>query len=240
MECETTNTRRLRPDTLAASVTILLVANIVQRTIGFGRGILFCRWLTPDELGTWEMAYSFLLLAAPIIVLGLPGSFGRYLERFRQRGQLRTFLRRATIWTAAVDDRRVRIDYRSQAPIFGLDLRASRCDYACYRLGTQPRRGDPASLFGSAVCGAAKVQHRFDDAFLPEHFVCRHLAGTDVVLAVLGGKHRDRLRRGVPGVGGRHSGLEGQGGGRRSGARRTDSPTASSGRPWCGSRFGYG
>jgi polysaccharide transporter, PST family len=90
---------RLRPDTLAASVTILLVANVVQRTIGFGRGILFCRWLSPDELGTWEMAYSFLLLASPIIVLGLPGSFGRYLERFRQCGQLRTFLRRATIWT---------------------------------------------------------------------------------------------------------------------------------------------
>ena len=74
----------------------------MQRTIGFGRGILFCRWLTPDELGTWEMAYSFLLLAAPVVVLGLPGSFGRYLERFRQRGQLRTFLRRATIWTAAL------------------------------------------------------------------------------------------------------------------------------------------
>ncbi|HEX5471114.1 MAG TPA: lipopolysaccharide biosynthesis protein [Lacipirellulaceae bacterium] len=94
--------RVLRPDTLAASVTILLVANLVQRTIGFGRGILFCRWLTPDELGTWDMAYSFLLLAAPIVVLGLPGSFGRYLERFRQRGQLRTFLRRASIWTAAL------------------------------------------------------------------------------------------------------------------------------------------
>ena len=48
------------------------------------------------------MAYSFLLLAAPVVVLGLPGSFGRYLERFRQRGQLRTFLRRATIWTATL------------------------------------------------------------------------------------------------------------------------------------------
>jgi O-antigen/teichoic acid export membrane protein len=48
------------------------------------------------------MAYSFLLLAAPIVVLGLPGSFGRYLERFRQRGQLRTFLRRASIWTAGL------------------------------------------------------------------------------------------------------------------------------------------
>ncbi|HEY3393580.1 MAG TPA: lipopolysaccharide biosynthesis protein [Lacipirellulaceae bacterium] len=96
------NSLRLRPDTLAASVAILLLASVVQRSVGFGRGVLFCRWLTPDELGTWEMAYSFLLLAAPVVVLGLPGSFGRYLERFRQRGQLRTFLRRASIWTATL------------------------------------------------------------------------------------------------------------------------------------------
>src|SRR6476659_1660647 len=100
MGCETTSSRRLTPDTLAASVTILLVANIIQRSIGFGRSLLLCRWLSREELGTWDMAYSFLLLAAPVIVLGLPGSFGRYLERYRQRSQLRTFLRRATIWTA--------------------------------------------------------------------------------------------------------------------------------------------
>jgi O-antigen/teichoic acid export membrane protein len=101
-ESPTTPASRLRPDTLAASMAILLVANLVQRGIGFGRGLLFCRWLTPEELGTWEMAYSFLLLASPMIVLGLPGSFGRYLERYRQQGQLRTFLRRGTIWTASL------------------------------------------------------------------------------------------------------------------------------------------
>src|SRR6188474_1997218 len=101
-QLKTNSSPRMRPDTLATSVMILLLANIVQRSIGFGRGILFCRWLSPDELGTWEMAYSFLLLAAPIVVLGLPGCFGRYLERFRQRGQFRTFLRRATIWTAGL------------------------------------------------------------------------------------------------------------------------------------------
>src|SRR6187549_1339532 len=98
-ERPTTPSAGMLPDTLAASVTILLVANLVQRSIGFGRGILFCRWLSPDELGTWDMAYSFLLLASPVVVLGLPGTFGRYLERYRQRGQLRTFLRRATVWT---------------------------------------------------------------------------------------------------------------------------------------------
>ena len=59
-------------------MVILLAANVVQRSVGFGRGILFCRWLSPDELGTWEMAYSFLLLAAPVVVLGLPGSFALF------------------------------------------------------------------------------------------------------------------------------------------------------------------
>ena len=91
---------RLRTDTLASSVLLLLVATVLQRSVGFGRGVLFCRWLSPETLGQWEMAYSFLLLAAPLAVLGIPGSFGRYLEHYRQRGHLRTFLRRTAIWTA--------------------------------------------------------------------------------------------------------------------------------------------
>ena len=90
---------RLRTDTLAASVVILMLVTIVQRSVGFGRGILFCRWLSPEALGEWEMTYSFLMLAAPLAVLGVPGSFGRYVEHYRQQGHLRTFLRRTTIWT---------------------------------------------------------------------------------------------------------------------------------------------
>ncbi len=90
---------RLRTDTLASSVLLLMVATVLQRSVGFGRGVLFCRWLSPETLGQWEMAYSFLLLAAPLAVLGVPGSFGRYLEHYRQRGHLQTFLRRTAIWT---------------------------------------------------------------------------------------------------------------------------------------------
>ena len=90
---------RLRTDTLASSVVILLLVTVVQRSVGFGRGMLFCRWLDPETLGEWEMAYSFLLLAAPLAVLGIPGSFGRYLEYYRQRGHLHTFLQRTTAWT---------------------------------------------------------------------------------------------------------------------------------------------
>jgi O-antigen/teichoic acid export membrane protein len=90
---------RLRTDTLASSVLLLLAATMLQRTIGFGRGVLFCRWLSPETLGQWEMVYSFLLLAAPLAVLGVPGSYGRYVEHFRQRGHLHTFLWRTSIWT---------------------------------------------------------------------------------------------------------------------------------------------
>ena len=87
----------LRTDTVAQSVMVLLIMAALQRMIGFVRGVLVCRWLTPDELGHWDMAFGFLTLAAPLTVLGLPGSFGRYVEYFRQRGQLRTLVRRTAI-----------------------------------------------------------------------------------------------------------------------------------------------
>ena len=83
----------LRTDTLTESVVILLTLTAVQRVVGFGRAVLFCRWLEPEELGQWDMAFGFLLLAAPLAVLALPGTFGRYIEHYRQRGQLRALLR---------------------------------------------------------------------------------------------------------------------------------------------------
>src|SRR5690606_8658306 len=64
------------------------------RLVGFVRGVLVCRWLGRDELGQWDMAFGFLTLAAPLAVLGLPGSFGRYVGYFSRRGQLRVLVRR--------------------------------------------------------------------------------------------------------------------------------------------------
>jgi O-antigen/teichoic acid export membrane protein len=86
-----------RGDTLAQSVVALLVLAVAQRVIGFGRSVLVCRWLTPAELGEWDLANRFFVLAAPLVVLGLPGSFGRYLEHYRQRGALRTVLVRTAV-----------------------------------------------------------------------------------------------------------------------------------------------
>ncbi|NUQ61907.1 MAG: lipopolysaccharide biosynthesis protein [Pirellulales bacterium] len=84
----------LRTDTLAESVLIFLVLAVVQRLVGLVRAVLFCRWLDAEQLGRWDMAFGFLVLAAPLIVLAVPGAFGRYVEHYRQKGQLRTFLRR--------------------------------------------------------------------------------------------------------------------------------------------------
>jgi O-antigen/teichoic acid export membrane protein len=84
----------LKADSLAASVVMLFGLTAVQRLVGFLRGILFCRWLDAEQLGQWDLAFGFLMLAAPLAVLGLPGSFGRYIDHYRQCGQLRPFLRR--------------------------------------------------------------------------------------------------------------------------------------------------
>lgn len=87
----------LPTDTLVDSVLILLVLNVAQRLVGFVRAVLFCRWLDADQLGQWDMTFSFLMLAAPLAVLAIPGTFGRYVEYYRQRGQLHVYLRRTTL-----------------------------------------------------------------------------------------------------------------------------------------------
>jgi PST family polysaccharide transporter len=90
----------LKTDTLAKGIAMLLALTVAQRLIGFARGILFCRWLDTDQLGQWDLAYGFLMLAAPLAVLGLPGSLGRYAEYYRQRGSIKGFLRQVVMGTA--------------------------------------------------------------------------------------------------------------------------------------------
>jgi O-antigen/teichoic acid export membrane protein len=83
-----------RTDSLAAAIGALLIMTVGQRFIGLVRNVLFCRLLQPEELGYWNLAFAIIILGAPLLVLGIPGSFGRYAEYHRQRGTLRVFLRR--------------------------------------------------------------------------------------------------------------------------------------------------
>jgi polysaccharide transporter, PST family len=82
-------------DSLSASVVTLLALTLFQRAAGFLRQLVFCRWLSPEDLGQWDLLIGFLELAAPVAVLGIPGCYGRYVEHYRQRGELRKFL----LWT---------------------------------------------------------------------------------------------------------------------------------------------
>lgn len=95
---ETARETALATDTLAASMALLLALAAVQPLVGIFRGLLFCRWLAPDELGRWDLAFGFLTVAGPLVDLGLPASMGRFAERYRRRGQLTEFLG----WAGAV------------------------------------------------------------------------------------------------------------------------------------------
>lgn len=66
---------------------------VTQRLLGVVRGVLFCRLMSDQELGQWSMTHSLLMMLAPLAVLGLPGSFGKFVEHYSHSGQLYPFLR---------------------------------------------------------------------------------------------------------------------------------------------------
>ena len=86
-------------DSLVSAVVLMVFLTVLQRGTGFFRNVLVCRLLDSDDLGCWNLSHSVLLLLAPLIVLGLPGTFKRYLAYYRERGQLHLFVRRATVVT---------------------------------------------------------------------------------------------------------------------------------------------
>ncbi|MGQ9505242.1 MAG: glycosyltransferase [Thermogutta sp.] len=81
----------------AAGIAMVLAASVLQRVIGFVRSAWFCRWLDAKQLGTWDLAFAFLMTATPLVVLALPGCLGRYVEHFQQKGVLGPFLRRLAL-----------------------------------------------------------------------------------------------------------------------------------------------
>lgn len=79
-------------DAIMLGVVAMLFINILQRAVGLVRNLGFSLFLPEDQLGMWALANSFFVFAPPLIVLGLPGSFGKFVEHYRHRGQLRSYL----------------------------------------------------------------------------------------------------------------------------------------------------
>ena len=91
------NARALVTDSIATGVVFAIILTVGQRAVGFFRGLLFCRYMTDQQLGQWSLVWSFLMMLIPLAMLGLPGCFGRYTEHYRTRGQLGYFISRIAI-----------------------------------------------------------------------------------------------------------------------------------------------
>ena len=76
-----------------------MLVNVLQRSVGLIRGLGFAKFLPDVELGQWALANSFLVIAVPLFVFGVPGSFGKFIEYYRVRNQLGSYVTRA-IWVA--------------------------------------------------------------------------------------------------------------------------------------------
>ena len=85
---------RFRGEPILRGFSLLLILSIVQRIVGFGRSVYFCRTLDESALGLWELGYGFLVVASPLVVFSIPGTLGRYAPFFEQQGVLRSFLQR--------------------------------------------------------------------------------------------------------------------------------------------------
>ena len=97
-------------DTLASALGVMLLMTIVQRGLGFGRGLWFCRLMNDVDVGRWSLAYDFVVMMTPIAMLGVPGSLSRFVEYFSARGRLRRFVTNTAaatvglglVWSAAI------------------------------------------------------------------------------------------------------------------------------------------
>ncbi len=92
----------LDTDSLSTGVTYMVLLAVAQRGVGFLRTALFCRLLAEQELGQWSLVFSFVMFSAPMTLMGITGSFGRYVEYYFQRGLVRQFFRRTAFVVTAL------------------------------------------------------------------------------------------------------------------------------------------
>lgn len=84
-----------KSDSFLSALIVLLTMTIGQKLVGFLRSVLVCRLLPPEELGTWALMNTLIVTVSPFVLLSIPACFGRYLEVYRGKSQLRGFIRQA-------------------------------------------------------------------------------------------------------------------------------------------------
>lgn len=84
----------LPTDSFAAGMTSLIALSVVQKVVGLLRTILFCWLLSPDQLGRSAHRPGVPVHRSAVHRARTARRVqGKYAEYFRQRGQLRAFLR---------------------------------------------------------------------------------------------------------------------------------------------------
>lgn len=88
-----------RVDSLMVGMLVMLAMTVLGRSIGFIRGMAFCRLMDDTDVGRWSMAFGFITLITPVMLFGIPGVLPKFTEHYRLKGQLRSFVRRIAIGT---------------------------------------------------------------------------------------------------------------------------------------------
>lgn len=97
----TTPRSAFRVDSLAIGMIVMLAMTVLGRGIGFIRGMAFCRLMDDTDVGRWSMAFGFITLITPVMLLGIPGVLPRFTEHFRLKRSLTPFVRRIATGTLA-------------------------------------------------------------------------------------------------------------------------------------------
>jgi O-antigen/teichoic acid export membrane protein len=94
--------RLLRQDSIPTSVSLVLSLLIGQKLVAFARGIIFARLLGTTEYGVYTLGFFLVLITVAITSLGIPSAFGRFAPRYRARGGLRAFFRKAYVLNISI------------------------------------------------------------------------------------------------------------------------------------------
>jgi O-antigen/teichoic acid export membrane protein len=97
----TSSRSAFRVDSLAIGMIVMLAMTVLGRGIGFIRGMAFCRLMDDTDVGRWSMAFGFITLITPVMLLGIPGVLPRFTEHFRLKRSLTPFVRRIATGTLA-------------------------------------------------------------------------------------------------------------------------------------------
>ncbi len=94
--------RILRQDRISTSVGLVLGFLLAQKIVAFARGIIFARVLGTAEYGIYTLGFFLVLITVAVTSLGIPSAFGRFAPRYRAKGGLRSFFRKAYVLNISV------------------------------------------------------------------------------------------------------------------------------------------